>query len=188
MSFQLPSRVPAFDSAQREIEDGYWKASQRGYTSGGGGAGSNAHGFDFTEKISSFVNPSRDLPMYKDKPYFNPRKPARGRRRWGVWILIFTIFALCIWWFWGERGPDGVGLRPRIKPMHGGELWNWVKSFDKEGKKQNSNKNVVNWEERRERVRDAFLVSWEAYEKDAWGKLREPVPIFKLCVARHSCI
>jgi hypothetical protein len=54
--------------------------------------------------------------------------------------------------------------------MHGGEMWSWVKSFDKTGKGQAAGKDAVNWDERRERVKDAFLVSWEGYEKDAWGE------------------
>ncbi|KAI5306780.1 mannosyl-oligosaccharide alpha-1,2-mannosidase [Ascosphaera pollenicola] len=30
-------------------------------------------------------------------------------------------------------------------------------------------KGAIDWADRRERVRDAFLVSWEAYAQDAWG-------------------
>jgi mannosyl-oligosaccharide alpha-1,2-mannosidase len=28
----------------------------------------------------------------------------------------------------------------------------------------------VDWNARREKVREAFQVSWEGYEKEAWGK------------------
>ncbi|KAI5283199.1 mannosyl-oligosaccharide alpha-1,2-mannosidase [Ascosphaera aggregata] len=39
--------------------------------------------------------------------------------------------------------------------------------IDKE--KNKKNEKVIDWADRRERVRDAFLVSWEAYAQDAWG-------------------
>jgi len=29
---------------------------------------------------------------------------------------------------------------------------------------------AIDWERRRDKVRDAFIVSWDGYEKYAWGK------------------
>jgi mannosyl-oligosaccharide alpha-1,2-mannosidase len=167
MSFQLPSRIPAFDSAQREIEDGYWRATNP--HNRGSSSYANSNGLDITTKIGNFINPSRDLPMYKDKPYFNPRRPSRGRRSRALWLVICLVFGFILWVFWSGKSPDGV-RHPIIKSMHGGEMWSWVKSFDRTGKGQGAGKDAVNWDERRERVKDAFLVSWEGYEKDAWGE------------------
>lgn len=175
MSFQLPSRVPAFDSAQREIEDGYWRAATSSNPhrhTGAAYGNSDSNGLDLSGRIGNFINPSHDdLPMYKDKPHFNPRKtgPAAARRRKKrlMWVLICVIFVVSLWWFVsGGRGSDDTGGRG-IRSMHGGDLWKWVKSFDKERTGRND---AVNWAERRERVRDAFIVSWDSYEQDAWGE------------------
>ncbi|KAL1958778.1 hypothetical protein VTO42DRAFT_3897 [Malbranchea cinnamomea] len=169
MSFQLPSRIPDFDSAQREAEDGYWRAAhshRKAYGQSYGGS----QGF-----FSSLVNPSRDLPMYKDKPYFNPRSTRRKRRK-GLWLTGCVVFVVSLWWLLSGGGTEKIrqhglgGVR-----MHGGDLWKWVESFDKERGKGSGEK-AVNWEERRERVRDAFVVSWDAYEQDAWGNdIYEPI-------------
>ena len=92
-------------------------------------------------------------------------------------------FVVFLWWFVGRGGDgkiegDGVGrgMRERmgldLKGVKGGDLWAWVRSFperekEREGKKGGAK---IDWEERRERVRDAFVVSWDAYEQDAWGE------------------
>ena len=176
MSFQLPSRVPAFDSAQREIEDGYWRAatsSRPHYNTGAafGGNSDSSGGLDLSGRFGNFMNPSHDLPMYKDKPYFNPRKtgPAAARRRKKrlSWLLICVILLAAVWWLVsGGEGPYGF-RSSKIRSMHGGDLWNWVKSFEKEKPGRGG---AINWEERRDRVRDAFIVSWDSYEQDAWGE------------------
>lgn len=49
----------------------------------------------------------------------------------------------------------------------GVELWKWLQTL--EG--GSSLKEEPNWESRREKVRDTFLVSWDGYEKEAWGKM-----------------
>lgn len=41
--------------------------------------------------------------------------------------------------------------------------WNWLQRPEKAGK--------IDWLSRRERVVDAFKLSWDAYERYAWGML-----------------
>ncbi|KAF3481663.1 endoplasmic reticulum mannosyl-oligosaccharide 1,2-alpha-mannosidase [Arthroderma uncinatum] len=162
MAFQVPNRVPAFNSAQREIEDGYWRAATTNSLF------AKQSGIQLSEKIGNFITPSRELPMYKDKPYFQSRgrNPVGRKRKKALWITICVVFLVSLWWFLGGRGGHAGIVRPI--GMKGGEMWKWVQGFEKGvvGGKGNA----VDWEERRQRVKDAFLVSWGGYEQDAWGK------------------
>lgn len=112
--------------------------------------------------INLFDN-DRTLPMYKDKPYFSPRRtaPRRGSKR------ILSVLGLCIlgllWFYY---------YRPVLPSWHGSdsedtgvELWKWSQTLDSA-----PSKGPVDWTARREKVRQAFMVSWEGYEKEAWGK------------------
>jgi len=47
-----------------------------------------------------------------------------------------------------------------------GRLRNWDWAREKDGKA----KNKADWLKRRERVVEAFELSWDAYERYAWGK------------------
>lgn len=47
----------------------------------------------------------------------------------------------------------------------GVELWKWAQTLEDEKSSESSD-----WAERREKVRDAFIVSWEGYEQNAWGR------------------
>ncbi|KAI1956416.1 mannosyl-oligosaccharide alpha-1,2-mannosidase [Ophidiomyces ophidiicola] len=184
MSFQLPSRVPAFNSAQREAEDGYWQAA----TSARNAPHNAALGgpFDITDKISQFIAPNRDLPMYKDKPYYAAKRGAggsfmphtkRGRKRKIVFLGALVVFGLTAWWLWAGGKVDRILSRGKgTNNVHGEELWKWVRDFQKE--EDAAKGRTVNWEERRERVKDAFIISWDGYEKHAWGR-DEYFPISK---------
>jgi mannosyl-oligosaccharide alpha-1,2-mannosidase len=52
------------------------------------------------------------------------------------------------------------------------DRWSWLQGPEKGGSK-------IDWLDRRERVREAFTLSWDAYDRYAWGML-------KLCVAEWS--
>ncbi|EAS31846.3 mannosyl-oligosaccharide 1,2-alpha-mannosidase [Coccidioides immitis RS] len=173
MSFQLPSRVPSFKSPQREIEDDYWRAatSARKTSHNAGG------GFEIADRIGQFMNPNRELPMYKDKPYSAARRGPGGlpgharsrRRKQVVWLGVLVAFAVTVWWLWsGGRAEKIISRGKEMKGMHGGELWKWVQGFEK-GEARRKGK-TVDWAERRERVKDAFMVSWDGYERYAWGR------------------
>ncbi|KAK2882741.1 hypothetical protein FQN49_000053 [Arthroderma sp. PD_2] len=166
MAFQVPNRVPAFTSAQREIEDGYWRAATTNSLF------AKQSGIQLSEKIGNFITPSKELPMYKDKPYFQSRgrNPGQRKRKKVLWVTICVGFLVSLWWFMGGReGHAGIA---RPIGMKGGEMWKWIQDFEKgvAGGKGKQKGDAIDWEERRQRVKDAFLVSWEAYEQDAWGK------------------
>ncbi|KAF8543559.1 glycoside hydrolase [Trichophaea hybrida] len=121
MSFSVPKNVPSFTSAHRDLENQAWSAR-------------------FGQK---------DLPLYKDKPYYSnsatgKRKMLR-RKRYG---LLLAVLVLAAYWF-GIFSGDGVKL-----PTTG---------------KVTTTKGVVDWDQRREKVKEVFVESWAAYERDAWG-------------------
>ncbi|KAJ5083786.1 Mannosyl-oligosaccharide 1-2-alpha-mannosidase [Penicillium angulare] len=114
-----------------------------------------------TNKVGGFFESDRALPLYKDKPYFTPRRTA-PRRRWRYIGAVFSLCALLLFWY--ATSPSS----PKLPSASGSggkghELWKWMQTLDDEPSAK------VDWEARRERVRDAFLVSFESYEKEAWG-------------------
>lgn len=65
-----------------------------------------------------------------------------------------------------------------VDSAKGEELWRWMQSLGEEddaGGGWGSAKKV-DWGARRERVRDAFIVSWDGYERDAWGEFSSSDP------------
>ena len=163
MSFQVPQNVPSFSSAQRPYEDGYWQTASR--TPHANGYASKSVG----SRLSHFLSEGQQLPMYKDKPHFVTRR-RRGiwqrKRTYGITFLVALAFT---WWFGILGAPRSLeGVVPRkIK-----DVWSWLPS----GESVSSSKDK--WEERRNRVREAFVLSWDGYEKYAWG-LDEYHPVSK---------
>lgn len=159
MSFNIPKNVPSFSSPQRALEDRVWGAS--GVTArtsrGGTGGGIVGEGLD---KVGDFLNPNRGtLPMYKDKPYGYPsssrHRPVYRRKRFMAWVLVMVV--VVAWWC-GLFGKDGYDKIPSMPSLKTG---NWLQH--EEG--------VVNvdWSQRRDRVVEAFELSWDSYERYAWG-------------------
>ncbi|KAH8693608.1 glycoside hydrolase [Talaromyces proteolyticus] len=144
-----------------------WRASSSRSSGGLGGYGfsqsESTHSNATTSKINSFFGGrSRDLPIYKDKPYFKPRRTGPDKTRKRIIYGMFALFALTILYvFWGGSGPSNINVAGNT----GEELWKWVQSLDKEA----SISTKVNWDERRERVKDVFMVSWDSYESHGWG-------------------
>lgn len=169
MSFQPPQNLPSFSSSQRPFEDRYWQASRD--------SSSRLPGYGFSRstglpsKLNSFFDNDHALPMYKDKPYFAPRRtgPRRGRRRvlYGSICLLVLVF----FWYYGPGSWSGFGSR-RPDTAVGEDLWKWLQSLDEEESISGkwSHQKSIDWAGRRERVRDAFIVSWDGYERHAWGK------------------
>ncbi|KAG0133549.1 glycoside hydrolase [Tuber indicum] len=146
MSFSIPKNVPSFTSPNREFEDVGWAAAKsavsprtpkRPVTIGNIAEGA----------VGGLFGANRDLPLYKDKPYYqrsgrDRRKMYRRKRFLGGLIAVFGLF----YWF-GYFSGTGTSILP-------------IKKKTKE---------IVNWEDRREKVKEAFTLSWNAYEKHAWG-------------------
>jgi mannosyl-oligosaccharide alpha-1,2-mannosidase len=129
---------------------------------------SNYNGGTGISKINSFFGgkPSnRDLPVYKDKPYFKPRRTGSDKTKARViYVMIALFVTTMLYVFWGGWGSVAdIGPSGNV----GEELWKWVQTLDEE---ETSTSKYVDWAERRERVRDAFIVSWDSYETYGWGK------------------
>lgn len=68
------------------------------------------------------------------------------------------------WSGFGVKTPDSA---------KGVELWEWVQGLgDERSEKKSGKQKNVDWDARREKVRDAFIVSWDGYEKYGWGEFR----------------
>lgn len=160
MSFAVPKNVPSFTNPQRAVEDRLWSSS--GVTArsarGGAGAGGGIIG-DGLDKVGGFLNPNRGtLPMYKDKPYAYPpssrARPFYRRKTCMAWAL-FLVLGVAYWL--GFFGQDGYNRIPNLRTS------DWLKAD------ANAPEGRVDWLERRDRVVEAFELSWDAYERYAWG-------------------
>ncbi|KAJ5894367.1 Mannosyl-oligosaccharide 1-2-alpha-mannosidase [Penicillium taxi] len=150
MSFQAPHSHPSSYSTQ-----------PRGALAG---LGLTSAGSDLSNRVNNFFENEKSLPMYKDKP-FAPRRTA-PRKRWRTLFNILAICALLLLWYYKASLPYISGSISKSKGNDRGvALWNWMQQL----KHESASDTVVNWDDCRDKVRDAFIVSWEGYEKDAWG-------------------
>ena len=157
MSFSRPGNVPSFTDPQRRMEDMRWASS---------GMGNGRHTVRNTtsgQRMGGFFE-KRELPMYKDKPY--GYAPSNRLRRW--WrrkrvivggLLLFIGLFYWLGWF----------TSPRM--LQGGSQQQGLAGF---GWLTRGGRGSVDWSGRRERVKEAFILSWDAYERDAWGMLSLP--------------
>lgn len=116
------------------------------------------------DKINNILSShdSDGLPMYKDKPYNysasgKRRKPLYTQKR--VVALVVGLLITILYWtgaFSSSAKDEVVGGVKKESRL--GSL------FEGKGK-------ASIWEDRREKVRDAFKISWKAYEDYAWGML-----------------
>lgn len=134
-------------NGHRRQHDGLWgSAGQNGYTKSNIGA-----------KLDGYFD-NRELPMYKDKPYnyaSSRRKPLY--QKWRFTFAMLLLLAAVLYW---------IGIFSPTKPMA---------KVNEQSKKNGSWLNKpssakVDWDERREKVREAFILSWDGYEKYAWGR------------------
>lgn len=115
-------------------------------------------------KLDAFFD-KRQLPMYKDKPY---KYAASGRiRRWYQRrrVLVGVILGLLALAYWfGAFSSSSGGGHQDIKSQGAMSAWDWPPPIMHTVPK-------VDWNDRREQVKAAFVLSWEGYEKYAWGTL-----------------
>jgi hypothetical protein len=155
--FSIPKNVPSFTDPQRELENRVWGAS--GVTARSNGyAPSSGVMSDMQEKMGGFFEKNRDLPMYKDKP-FSYASSRRNRPLWRRKRLL-ALAGLLIMFVLYLMGFVGGNEEPSTKPKKGGLTVLW--GGDKKSAKPD-------WLGRREMVVDAFKLSWDAYERYAWG-------------------
>ncbi|EAW11168.1 glycoside hydrolase family 47 protein [Aspergillus clavatus NRRL 1] len=126
-----------------------------------------------SNKLGNFFDRDRALPMYKDKPYFAPRRTAVRSRQKRITYAGLCVFVLvCLWYYRSGSGSGEQRTRAADVPEthKGEELWKWVQSLGEPAAEPEGGQGQnVDWSARREKVRDAFIVSWDGYEKHGWG-------------------
>ncbi|KAM7183282.1 putative mannosyl-oligosaccharide-alpha-mannosidase [Naviculisporaceae sp. PSN 640] len=150
MSFSVPKNVPSFTNPQRALEDRLWPSS--GVTKHRSGLGG------MQDRVGGFLNPDRGaLPMYKDKPYAYPPsgRPRPIFRRKRVLGLLFIVVIVLLW-FNGSLDDHQEKAKTKLNQ------WGWLRNDGKA-------KSKADWLKRRERVVEAMELSWDAYERYAWG-------------------
>ena len=148
MPFDVPQRAPAVSRLQRENEDSHWRAKYAN-----GGSDGHVKGHSIGAKLNGlFTGQQGDLPMYKDKPHYpsSHRKQTMSPRTAGLLFIIISVISLNFVLFGGF---GGSGRSPHISATK--SLWSSGKDAD--------------WAFRRETVKQAFVTSWDGYEKYAWG-------------------
>lgn len=155
-TFSIPKNVPSFTDPQRNLENKAWAAS--GMTARSSAANTSGGVIsDMQDRVGNLFGENRNLPMYKDKPYSYAasRRPQPLYKRWRV-VLAAIAFVLFVLYFLGFFGSsDGAKDKSTDK-------WTWLQRPEK-GQKS------IDWLDRRERVKEAFTLSWDAYERYAWG-------------------
>ena len=171
-TFSIPKNVPSFTNPQRELENRAWAAS--GVTARSAAANGGVLG-GMQDRVGDFFDSSRkDLPMYKDKPY----SYAASRRQQPIWkrkrvLGVGGLFVLVILYFLGIFGSD-------VKtPKSAKDTWKWMQRPEKAGSK-------VDWLDRRERVVEAFTLSWDSYARYGWGTSETSIYDF-LAEVRRRC-
>ncbi|RSL56609.1 hypothetical protein CEP53_006742 [Fusarium sp. AF-6] len=133
-----------------------------------------AMAFSMPKNVPSFENRQRDLedrfwgsgassskglPMYKDKPYayspYEQRRPLWKRKR-VIGLLTFLVLTLLYWTSSSSKKQTQKSAVPTDWSYSG------LSQYDKK----------ANWDHRRDRVVEAFELSWDAYRRYAWGASR----------------
>ncbi|KAL4760803.1 glycoside hydrolase family 47 protein [Aspergillus foveolatus] len=167
MSFPNTHGSPAYPTSRSPSEK-YWQASRSPGANGLGGYGfSQSAGV--TNNLNNFFSGDRTLPMYKDKPYFAPRRTGPRLRRRRVLQGIILLFGLFSLWYIVTGSSDTYRSPWTPDTVKGEELWRWVQRLDSEQPYDGTPLKGIDWAARREKVRDAFIVSWDGYEQYAWG-------------------
>lgn len=100
--------------------------------------------------------------MYKDKPYTYAAsrrvQPLWRRKRFVLGLLLLVLSGLWLFGFFSD-GFDRQAAAAK---------WQWLGTAEPPGAK-------ADWNKRRERVVEAFELSWDSYERYGWG---EWPPIF----------
>lgn len=161
MSWPAPRNESMFSGIE-DNPNNVWRSRKQdahtnGHTNGSIGA-----------KVSDFFQEKKDLPMYKDKPNFP------GSRRKGTWQRKRTygytavVLIILLWWMGILDGRTATVDPLPSKAQEPSSWWS--------GPVKSATGSI--WDERRDAVRDAFITSWDGYEKYAWG-LDEYYPVSK---------
>lgn len=144
MSFPASNNV---NGHHRHQSDASWgSAGQNAYTKSNIGA-----------KLDGYFD-KKELPMYKDKPYnyaSSRRKP--WYRKWRFTFAVILSLVGLLSWIGLLSSPTDAAVKAKGTSK---STWSWM---NKPGAAK------VDWDDRREKVKEAFMRSWDGYEKYAWG-------------------
>lgn len=178
MSFPPTHSGPGFPS--RPNDSPYWQGSSN--HRGGYGLGTSKEsngGNGLGHKIHNFLSDGdKALPLYKDKPYMGGRSrkggALTGKRRVIGAALGGFIFVLWLFGFFSSSkakgaGLDGVSGSAGLEDVAGGggSIWKWI--VKSEQRALGGPVSEAEWRERKDKVREAFAISWDGYEKYGWG-------------------
>lgn len=145
MAFDVPRNVPNFEANSRDLEDTAWSSLRGNPTR------------KVMHEVKDRVNGLFDkdsLPMYKDKPFHHT--PTHRNRRWWrkkrnlLGITLGFIFLLYLLGFFSSS---------RKEAWTAERSWPWERPSG----------GNVDWDARRKKVVEAFELSWDSYERYAWG-------------------
>lgn len=155
----MSSYAPNFQNGAIHRNPEVWQSSQSRYPSN---SHSNMNGI--SEKVAGFFGDDRKdaLPMYKDKPYGYPgRRKNKWYRQKRTVAIALTSLALISWWF-------GI-LSPLSYFTSDEESAPASKEKNKSSWFSGGKVSAAEWESRAGKVKDAFKLSFNGYEKHAWG-------------------
>jgi mannosyl-oligosaccharide alpha-1,2-mannosidase len=174
MSFSVPKNVPSFSNPQRrQHEDRLWAAATNSSSSSSSSRQRPTAALGGVHGLFSPKN-GNGLPMYKDKPYMYP--PGAGprplyRRKRGACGLLVLVLVVLAWWAGLFAG--GESREQAVARLN---KWGWIKQLQQEGDDgvggggRGKAVKKKDWLERRQRVVEAMELSWDAYERYAWGR------------------
>ncbi|KAI0998537.1 Mannosyl-oligosaccharide 1,2-alpha-mannosidase [Podosphaera aphanis] len=150
-AFSIPKNAPSFTNSQHGYGNNNWRAAA------GTDWSISSNSKRVMGNMQGFFEPSRNLPLYKDKPYAY----ISSRRPKPLWKRKTTYFTggiiLIVLYFIGLSGNRKEQVIAKTT-----DTWSWLSKLDKGESNQD-------WLNRREKVKDAFTSSWDAYERYAWG-------------------
>lgn len=163
MAFSVPRNAPSFSDPNRAAEDRLWTAA--GMTARGPRGHQSGILNEVHSRVDGFIGSKGQLPMYKDKPYTYAasRRLQPYWRRKRSWLAVVLLVFTGLYFFGAFAGHTDTLSTAQ---------WSWIKTPDAAGKK-------IDWNKRKERVREAFELSWDAYEQYGWGELSMPPGLWK---------
>lgn len=146
--------------------------------------GASIHNSAMGDKLSNIMSGNGDgdeLPMYKDKPYNYDRSrrrlPIFRKNRLLLFILAFVFIVALMVFRKGRPSLPSLGDATALKDQASDTVIDTVLLGSSNPPPPppptiattTTAASTTKWDERREKVRDTFKISWKAYEEHAWG-------------------
>lgn len=113
-------------------------------------------GNGITGRLDEYFD-KKELPMYKDKPYNYASSTRKTSTISNPRVIALSVASFLIFLYWlGVFSSKSADTTSYPKPK---ASWSW---FGGSGKSKD-------WEARRNAVKEAFILSWDGYDRYAWG-------------------